>query len=127
MHRTGITYKPADALSRLETECPDERELNDEVPTLCIVDGEGHHSDEFVCAVCDTTDDGPSDDPILLLTNESTLLLTAPTQAEFLDAQATDPFCQQVAQTVSKPGSDFSYDAHGFLFRTARIEAPYRK
>lgn len=118
-HRAGIKHQAPDALSRLPTTASDESPVLNDLPLLCV-DASLVVEDPAI----DDLADRPhwSKIPALPVVSASKFSETPVTTDEILDAQKTDPWCRQLAETVGSQGSQFAFNSYGLLVRLSRLD-----
>lgn len=114
IHCTGVKHQKTDVLCRLPTEQMNNFNINDDISVLVVTT----HTQTKVNRVKDNTAT-----KTYIETNESQL----PTLGEFISAQGTDDYCEEIRPTVGKPGFSFNFDKSGLLPRQSPIDGSVQK
>ena len=120
--RPGIKNQAPDALSRLPTDGTDKTPLKDDIPVLAInITKDQERSIEDMCD--DELDqenfaqhpppEPQNDDPI--------------ERETFINEQRNDVECNQYANFVGLPGSQFVYDREGYLSRVSKVDGALQR
>ena len=133
-YRPGMKHQLADGMSRLRTG-DDPEEIEDEIPTFAVETdgGELTISDPTYVRAIDADEQisgyflppEPERDRVCTLEEQTDVVPV--TADELLTAQAEDPFCQEKANSVGDPKSQFEFDRYGFLVRKSRLDGTWAK
>ena len=131
-YRPGRKNNLADGMSRMPTAAGDQRKLEDDIPCLAILPNPMTETDPTpVGGLWDTEGECPFVENVKVLTlaeeggEESDIVPI--TVEEFLQAQATDSFCQEKAKAVGDSDSQFDYDRYGLLVRKAPLDGALQR
>lgn len=126
IHRAVEKQQAVDALSRLSTNVTADRNIDDEIPLLAILQQSRKEERQILCSCQDCDDVTVNSKPHQILTAEANDVELS-TIADFVLAKRKDAFCNQMKQLARTPNCLFTFDKNGLLVSQASLDQPIHK